>query len=64
MRRPSIPDVPPTFLPSQRDWLHRIKENIEITGGRRGGRIDALPDGSSLEDVVAKINEILRTMQG
>jgi hypothetical protein len=64
MRRPGIPDVPRSFDPSQRDFLYRIKESIETSSGRRGGRIGELPSGASLDDVIRKINELISTLQG
>jgi|ABSN01.1.fsa_nt_gi hypothetical protein len=40
-----------------------VKERLEIICGDRGGAIKPLPPGASLEQVVAKINEILQVLQ-
>lgn len=40
-----------------------VKERLEIIGGERGGAIKPLPPGATLEQIVAKINEILGVMQ-
>lgn len=40
-----------------------LKENLEIITGARGGAIRPLDADASLEDAVAKINEILARMQ-
>lgn len=64
MKRPGIPDVPPTFLPSQRDFLGRIKETVETVTGRRGNRITELPSTASDGDIINKINELIRAIQG
>jgi hypothetical protein len=40
-----------------------VKESLEIIMGRRGGKIDPLPANASIDDVIAKINEILDRLQ-
>lgn len=64
MKRPAIPDVPTTFAGNQRDFLQRVKENIETMSGRRGGRISALPATATDAEIVKKINDIINVLQG
>lgn len=62
MKKPGIPPVP---LPGEpRDGFDRaVKQTIETLTGARGGRIRPLAPGATLEDVVAKVNEILDRLQ-
>jgi PKD repeat protein len=61
--KPAIP--PTTDLPlAIIRILDPMKQNIEIITGRRGGKIEALADGATLEEVVTKVNLIVaRLMQ-
>ena len=40
-----------------------VKENLEVIMGFRGEKIKPLPGTASAADVIAKVNEILRTLQ-
>lgn len=64
MKKRAIPGVPaPGEDMARQRFDAAVKENLEILSGQRGGRIAALPAGATLEDAVAKINEILARMQ-
>lgn len=64
MKKRAIPGVPvPGEAMSRQRFDAAVKENLEILSGQRGGRIAVLQAGSSLDEVVAKINEILARMQ-
>lgn len=41
-----------------------VKENIEQIIGRRGTKIKPLNENASLNDVIAKINEVIKLLQG
>lgn len=58
IRKPSIPAV---VVPDRRlsTLLNPIKQNIEILTGVRGGKIDYLADTATVDEAVAKINEII-----
>jgi hypothetical protein len=57
MRKPTI--VVSTRDPTLRPTLDAIKENIEIITGQRRNGIHPLPPTASLEDVIAKVNQII-----
>lgn len=59
MRKPSIPSVQPVKDTVVATVLIPMKETLEIITGVRGGEINKLPEGSSLADVVTKVNEII-----
>lgn len=40
-----------------------VKENLEVIMGFRGEKIKPLPGTASAAEVIAKVNEILRTLQ-
>lgn len=40
-----------------------VRENLEIIMGQRGEKIKELAKDASLSDVIAKINEIIQTLQ-
>ena len=58
IRKPAIPAV---VVPDRRlsTLLNPIKQNIEILTGVRGGKIDYLADTATVDEAVAKINEII-----
>lgn len=58
----TIPRIPQD--PSTRNFNEAIKENLEVLNGLRGGKIVALSANASLVDVINKLNEILKRMQG
>lgn len=43
--------------------LRALKENQEETMGMRGGMIAPLPEMASLQDVIAKLNEVIAKLQ-
>lgn len=59
MKKLSIPRA--KGQPDQR-WLDAVRDNLEVITGRRG-KIEPLPPDATLEQVVAKINEILQRLQ-
>lgn len=58
IRKPQIPAIPQAD-PQVASVLRAIKENIEIISGVRGSRVQGLPTDSNIDDVIAKINEII-----
>lgn len=62
VRKPSIPQVPRQDQPRQ-GFDAAVKETLETITGQRAGRIEKLPAGASLADVVAKVNEIIDRLQ-
>lgn len=63
MTKPAIKRVPPTDDNERRSFDGAVKETLEIICGRRGVPIKLLQSGASLEEVVAKINEVIRLLQ-
>lgn len=61
--KPSIPQVPRTPDRARDQFDRAIKESIETITGRRAGRIEKLPEGATLAEVVAKVNEIIDRLQ-
>lgn len=64
MKRPAIPRVPPSDR-EREAFDSAVKESLELVTGRggRGTAIKLLPSDATLSDVVAKINELINTMQ-
>lgn len=62
MKKPAIPQVPRGDQP-RTAFDQAIKESLEIVTGRRAGRIEPLPAGASMDDVIAKVNEIIARLQ-
>ena len=58
MTKKAIPKVP-IINPQQVRFDTAMKENLEVLLGMRGGKIEKLKQGASLDEVVAKVNEIL-----
>ena len=58
IRKPSIPAVSGMDR-NLSTLLNPIKQNIEILTGIRGGSIQYLSDTATLDEVIAKINEII-----
>ncbi len=61
MRKPSIPSAPRT--PGREVFDAAVKESLEVLMGRRGGKIKLLPEDASLNDVIAKVNELILLLQ-
>lgn len=61
MKKPAIPDTPkPAATPAERFLFDdAVRRNIDMLTGRLGGRVSPLPADATLDDVIAKINEIL-----
>lgn len=62
MKKPSIPRAP---LPGDERvrFDAAVKETLEVITGRRGRRIEPLPEGATTAEIAAKINEILERLQ-
>lgn len=58
IRKPSIPAVAGMDRRLS-TLLNPIKQNIEILTGVRGGSVQYLSDTATVEEAVAKINEII-----
>lgn len=54
--------IPPADA-NRRMFDEAVKENLEVIMGFRGTRIKPLPATASAADVIAKVNEILETLQ-
>jgi hypothetical protein len=61
VRKPAIPSAPKD--PARARFDSSVKENLEILLGRRGDRIQLLDENASLDDVIAKVNEIIGLLQ-
>lgn len=57
MKKPAIPS--PTGLGEVSRVLNPIKETLDIITGVRSGEIETLDSDATLEDVVAKVKEII-----
>lgn len=58
MSKPGIPAIP--LGPPDVHSFHRaLKENLELLTGIRGGTIDILTPTATLDDVIAKLNEVI-----
>jgi len=64
MKKPAIGSPPSETPPTLAAYLVRVQENIETITGRRGGRVQPLAASASLDDVTAKLNEIISRLQG
>lgn len=62
MKKPGIPDVPKPGESRER-FDGAVKQTLETLTGARGTRIRKLPSDAGLEDVIAKINEMLDLQQ-
>lgn len=60
-KKPSIPSISPSTVSDLRmaSILQPMKQNIELINGVRGGAILQLDSDATLEDVIAKVNEII-----
>lgn len=63
MARRAIPSIPLVDDIPTRMYMIAVKENIEVLNGVRGGRIDKLPASATMDEVIAKINEIIGRLQ-
>lgn len=64
MSKPVIPVVPVSAAEHGRARFDAtLKESIESLTGVRGGRLTELDSSASLDDVIAKVNEIIRRLQ-
>lgn len=61
MSKPSIPKAPDDPVRSRFD--KSVKECLETLMGRRSGRIEKLPANATLDDVIAKVNEVIDRLQ-
>lgn len=59
-----IPSTAGVADPSARRVLDPMKEVVESIAGRRGAKITALPSTATLDDAIAKINEVIARLQG
>lgn len=59
--KPAIPQPPQDAARAPFD--RATKECLEVIMGRRGGRISPLAATATLDDVIAKVNEIIARLQ-
>lgn len=65
MRFRAIPQIPKGVLdPQLTRVLEALKENFEILSGQRGDKVLPLPTGASLDEVVAKVNDLVSRSSG
>jgi len=57
MKKPAIPSSPPD------QFSKSVKETLEIITGIRGEKLKPLAADASLDDVIAKVNEIISLLQ-
>lgn len=62
MKKPAIPQVPKLVEPRTR-FDASIKETLEILTGLRGSEVKPLATTATTDDIIAKINELLRVLQ-
>lgn len=62
MKKPAIPEVRAT---DDYDFAFKkaVRDNIHLLTGVRGGVINPLPSGASLDDVIVKINQIIERLE-
>lgn len=58
MSKPGIPAVP-MGPPDIYAFFGAVKTNIELLTGVRGGTLDKLTADATLDDVIAKLNEVI-----
>lgn len=63
MKKPAIPSPSKLADPAQVKFDAAVKERLELIAGERGTKLASLPAGASLDDVIAKINELIGLMQ-
>lgn len=64
MKKPNIPEVRGELTGLARVQFDKaVKERLEIITGLRGGSVAPLDESASLDDVIAKINELLDVLQ-
>lgn len=61
MSKPAIPRTPDD--PKRGKFDTNVKECLETIMGRRAGKIKLLEANASLDDVIAKVNEIINRLQ-
>ncbi len=61
MKKPAIPAIPIDAL--DKDILNPLKEAVEIITGHRGEKLTLLASTASLDDVIARVNKIIATLQ-
>lgn len=64
MKKPAIPQAPRDGGMQRAGFDGAVKETLEILTGRRGGKVQPLPETASTDDIIAKVNEIIDRMQG
>lgn len=62
-KRPSIPEANGIGDVLLKSILDALKENAEITMGRRGAKVAKLGPTSSLATVINKVNELIDKLQ-
>lgn len=63
MKRP-LPAVPAGTEMALGRLLQAIKENQEARMGMRGTRVEELPSTATTADVINKVNDLIRLLQG
>lgn len=61
MKKPSIPSIP--LDASNKDILVPLKEAVEIITGQRGEKLTLLANTATLEEVIARLNKVIKTLQ-
>jgi len=59
MKKRTIPDAYSAQIP----FNVAVKENLEQIMGQRGGKVKPLPTTATLDDVIAKVNELVERLQ-
>lgn len=63
MPKRSIPSVPKDSIGDRQQFDTAVKENLEIILGQRNSRVDGLSPGSSTDQIIVKINELIKLLQ-
>lgn len=60
-----VPPLPRSSVGTdRRPFDEAVKENLEVIAGQRGTKLVALKPAATLDDVVAKLNEVIVLLQG
>lgn len=62
MKKPAIPSTMPVQDRIVASVLGPLKENVEIITGIRSGILRKLDSDASLQDVIAKVNEVIERL--
>jgi hypothetical protein len=60
-----IPALPRSSVGTdRRPFDESVKENLEVIAGLRGSRVTQLKPSATLDEVAAKLNEVIALLQG